>query len=92
MELITAPPNNAPRIEEVESLGAIPLFHLYADFASMTADARQRGLEILQVNLFGEAAILGTMQVIHTTSRLYTISDFKVHTMNRSCSFKQGSR
>lgn len=49
VELITAPPNNAPRIEEVESLGAIPLFHMYADTAAMSAEARGKGLDILQV-------------------------------------------
>ena len=55
VEVLAAPASSAPRIEEADSLGALPLFHTYADTVSMSAEARQKGIQILEVRLTLEA-------------------------------------
>lgn len=49
VELIAPPANSFPRIEEAESLGALPLFHTYADNVGMTTEAREKGVQLLEV-------------------------------------------
>jgi len=49
VEVVTAAKLAPPRIEDADGLGALQLFHMYADEVGMTPEARARGLTILEV-------------------------------------------
>ena len=49
MEVIAPPSAAAPRIAATEDVGALPLFHLYAEHVAMSPPAVTAGCDILQV-------------------------------------------
>lgn len=49
VEVVCKVPASPPRIERAEQLGAKGLYHKFAETTSMSADERQRGLDILEL-------------------------------------------
>ena len=48
VELVAAPTTSFPRIEAVDNLRALPLLHTYAGSVGMSAEAVERGAQILK--------------------------------------------